>query len=103
MAKVFVLRRSRELPENGISAITASRNQKAIPEKGIAFWWRRGTYPRVARERRGAIKTNRVRAKVYVLRRSRELPKRYFCNYLFAQQKGYPLLGIPFAGGALLT
>ena len=37
----------------------------------MPFWWWRGTYPRVARERRGAIKTSRVMAKVFVLRRSR--------------------------------
>ena len=51
----------------------------------------RGTYSRKAREHRGAIKTNRVRAKVYVLRRSRELPRmRHFCNYLFSTKKRHP-------------
>ena len=59
----------------------------------------RGTYSRKAREHRGAIKTNRVRTKVYVLRRSRELPRmRHFCNYLFSTKKRHPI-GVSLFGG----
>ena len=72
---------------------------KKAPE-WVPFWWWRGTYPRKARERRGAIKTNRVMAKVFVLRRSHELPENGISPITSSRnQKAIPKQVSLFGGG----